>query len=215
MKPLKIAAGVMLSLAIASPALAAGASSTFDSNADGWMVRDISGSGSVAATWNSGGFISTTDSHGWVSFGAPAKFLGNLFGQKLSFDLYSQGNAASASTFFTVLIGSGTKSLYWFGGPPSTNGYSTFNVSLGSSSPQWKLGGSGYSDSGTAVTQEEFAAVLSNADRLQIDADWNLGADYVKLDNVTISPVPEPETYAMMLAGLGLLGFMARRKKLT
>ena len=27
-------------------------------------------------------------------------------------------------------------------------------------------------------------------------------------------PVPEPETYAMMLAGLGLLGFAARRKNL-
>lgn len=28
-----------------------------------------------------------------------------------------------------------------------------------------------------------------------------------------ISPVPEPETYAMLLAGLGLIGFVARRKK--
>jgi hypothetical protein len=28
-----------------------------------------------------------------------------------------------------------------------------------------------------------------------------------------VAAVPEPETYAMMLAGLGLLGFMARRKK--
>jgi len=27
-----------------------------------------------------------------------------------------------------------------------------------------------------------------------------------------ISPVPEPETYAMLLAGLGLIGFIARRK---
>lgn len=27
------------------------------------------------------------------------------------------------------------------------------------------------------------------------------------------SPVPEPETYAMLLAGLGMLGFMARRRK--
>ena len=28
-----------------------------------------------------------------------------------------------------------------------------------------------------------------------------------------ISPVPEPETYAMLLAGLGLIGFMAYRRK--
>ena len=31
--------------------------------------------------------------------------------------------------------------------------------------------------------------------------------------NFHISPIPEPETYAMLLAGLGLLGFMARRSK--
>jgi len=28
-----------------------------------------------------------------------------------------------------------------------------------------------------------------------------------------VVPIPEPETYAMMLAGLGLLGFAARRRK--
>jgi PEP-CTERM motif len=28
------------------------------------------------------------------------------------------------------------------------------------------------------------------------------------------TPIPEPETYAMLLAGLGLLGFAARRRKL-
>ena len=27
------------------------------------------------------------------------------------------------------------------------------------------------------------------------------------------APIPEPETYAMMMAGLGLLGFIAKRKK--
>jgi hypothetical protein len=30
---------------------------------------------------------------------------------------------------------------------------------------------------------------------------------------VNSSPVPEPETYAMMLAGLGLMGFVTRRRK--
>ncbi len=33
------------------------------------------------------------------------------------------------------------------------------------------------------------------------------------LDNVTIAAIPEPETYAMLLAGLGLMGFMARHRK--
>ena len=29
----------------------------------------------------------------------------------------------------------------------------------------------------------------------------------------SVSPVPEPETYAMLLAGLGVMGFIARRRK--
>jgi hypothetical protein len=35
----------------------------------------------------------------------------------------------------------------------------------------------------------------------------------VAVNGVPISPIPEPETYAMMLAGLGLLGVMTRRRK--
>ena len=38
------------------------------------------------------------------------------------------------------------------------------------------------------------------------------GAILTPLDAVA-APVPEPETYAMMLAGLGAIGFMARRRQ--
>ncbi len=31
--------------------------------------------------------------------------------------------------------------------------------------------------------------------------------------NFSVTPVPEPETYALMLAGLGVVGFMARRRR--
>ncbi len=45
-----------------------------------------------------------------------------------------------------------------------------------------------------------------------------LGAHFV-MDNLAInevvSPVPEPETYAMLLVGLCLIGFMARRRENT
>ena len=31
--------------------------------------------------------------------------------------------------------------------------------------------------------------------------------------NVVLTPIPEPETYALMLAGLGVVGFMAARRR--
>lgn len=33
------------------------------------------------------------------------------------------------------------------------------------------------------------------------------------IDSVVTIPIPEPETYAMLLAGLGLIGFSVRRRK--
>ena len=32
-------------------------------------------------------------------------------------------------------------------------------------------------------------------------------------DQLYLAPVPEPETYAMLLAGLGLIGFVAKRRR--
>lgn len=39
------------------------------------------------------------------------------------------------------------------------------------------------------------------------------GTVYGGLSGMQLVPIPEPETYAMMLAGIGLLGFAARRRK--
>lgn len=41
----------------------------------------------------------------------------------------------------------------------------------------------------------------------------NGGGSYGSDLTVSISAVPEPETYGMLLAGMGILGFVARRKK--
>lgn len=43
--------------------------------------------------------------------------------------------------------------------------------------------------------------------------EWAGSPGFVQVSTLTISPVPESETYAMLLAGLGLLGFAARRRQ--
>lgn len=45
-------------------------------------------------------------------------------------------------------------------------------------------------------------------DNLALNEEYRL-----RLSGVQVSPVPEPETYAMLLAGLGLIGTMVRRRK--
>lgn len=39
------------------------------------------------------------------------------------------------------------------------------------------------------------------------------GGSYGGTFNLNLAPVPEPETYGMLLAGLGILSFLARRRK--
>ena len=50
----------------------------------------------------------------------------------------------------------------------------------------------------------EFGALIGNGDGNFIGA---------LLDNVAVTSVPEPESYAMFMAGLGVMGFIARRRK--
>jgi PEP-CTERM motif len=55
---------------------------------------------------------------------------------------------------------------------------------------------------------EDFDDVAGAADGV-----WNSGTLTFGYTPVTTAPVPEPETYALMLAGLGVLGWTARRRK--
>jgi hypothetical protein len=82
------------------------------------------------------------------------------------------------------------------------NDYSLGGVQLGSST-QW--------DTFTGTLNLQSAASVT----IKLK---NLSTDYTgndfAVDQISLtSAVPEPETYAMMLAGLGLVGFAARRRK--
>ena len=55
------------------PALAAGATSTFDTDADGWTVSDFTVGGGTPASWLPAGMIQTFDAYSWTVFGVIAR----------------------------------------------------------------------------------------------------------------------------------------------
>jgi hypothetical protein len=55
----------------------------------------------------------------------------------------------------------------------------------------------------------EGSTALTPAQNLKLANTWHLENN----GTLVYAPVPEAETYALMLAGLGLVGFMARRRK--
>lgn len=67
-----------------------------------------------------------------------------------------------------------------------------------------------------AVGGDAFYGFMSSAADIQsVVIGGGTNSFTFAIDNfrfTTSPPIPEPETYAMMMAGLGLLGFMARRK---
>jgi hypothetical protein len=64
-----------------------------------------------------------------------------------------------------------------------------------------------------SVSVTNVAALASNTYTLEVRGDvvGSLGGSYT--GSVNVVPVPEPETYALLLAGLGLMGTIAKRRK--
>jgi hypothetical protein len=209
------------SLCLATGAQAANvASSTFATDAEGWQVGEFTGLSSTGSvTYDAAGqVITTTDVFGYNAFVAPTAYLGDqsaVFGGTLRFDLSDTSNDGFLASPFT-LTGAG-QTIYAKGTVlPSTDpdSLTTYSIAL--------IGASfGTSDGGAGSVSD--ATLQADLDRIAINADWRTGGDFVTLDNVYLcsagscgpvtNPVPEPATWAMLIAGFGLAGAGARRRR--
>lgn len=67
---------------------------------------------------------------------------------------------------------------------------------------------------GVAVEYLERGSVFIESARVGLTTDFQLPSTS-PMNRILVAPVPEPETYAMLLTGLGLMGVVARRRKNT
>jgi len=138
----------------------------------------------------------------------------------VSFDFYSSCNASNNCGGFL-----NTSAAGWVASDTPFNGTNQFNgTPQFSDSATWKNASITFSGSSTNASFE----IWQNSTHAQIANAQGTGAsfyikDLVITDNsvgaanglvvTTVAAVPEPETYAMLLAGLGLIGAAVKRRK--
>jgi choice-of-anchor C domain-containing protein len=130
-----------------------------------------------------------------------------------SLDLSGEYDGAIAQTFTTVI---GQKYLVSFdmaGNPADTSDTIKFlHVGL-SQQPLYTFDTAERSLSNMGWRTKSFVFQAVGTQSTLHFAGSQDSAYGVALDNISVTAVPEPETFAMLLAGLGLVGVVARRKR--
>jgi hypothetical protein len=147
-----------------------------------------------------------TDQAGTVSY----SYLGQESGYSDKFFKISSNTTpdlVESNAFYTTVSASTSIGKLDFKFEGNTGKFAKNNVS---SMAQWDPGTSiGLLGTNLTIGGHFYQYVIGYNDSAGASTlgDWD---DFVI--GVNLSPIPEPETYAMLIAGLGLLGFAARRR---
>ena len=134
------------------------------------------------------------------------------------YDLVSEGNQAVQievggdwiSQTFATVVGQSYLLSYDLSAYNGFDNIGVLNVSVGTAFETLTGTAGGYSHQTLSFAADSLATTLK-FENAYPTSDWY---NYPHLDNVSVTAaVPEPETYALMLTGLGIMGWVVRRKK--
>ena len=131
-----------------------------------------------------------------------------------SLDLSGGSDGTIAQSFATVIGQKYVVSFDMAGNPDDTDALKYLQVGL-SQQPIYTFDTTGKSRADMGWTTKSFVFQAVSTQSTLHFAGLQDSPYGVALDNVSVSAVPEPETFAMLLAGLGLIGAAARRKRQT
>ena len=160
----------------------------------GAYIYDVPGSFTNATVTNTPGSNGTIDMAGGERTGGTFFFSSPVINPVM--DIFSLGQPGVQASYVFSGIPAGSISLL-AGGTGHWGGQS---ITL--------VGNTVYGSEGNGLIQ--FNGTFSSISFATPQVEYYYGATVGALST---APVPEPETYAMMIVGLGLLGFMAQRRK--
>lgn len=160
-------------------------------------LKTIAAASLVALTTLSS-YAADTDwgSHDLLEVGVGGATGGAIF-DTFSFWLGSQSSVASSVVSFGTIVG-GAYSLYSFGNDGLMG--TADDVGIGA----WTFGSTPAVHTVSLAAGNYYYSVLGGAPGT---------AAYAISSAATAAPVPEPETYALLGAGLGVIGFLASRRR--
>lgn len=167
----------------------------------------------------SGTWDTYTSLVGWT--GQPnIELRNNIAGTAQSGSNYVELDTGGNSKMYQDILGTGLVNLsFFYAARPNTGITNGLGFTFGSVAVNNLLAGVANSTSTHTwlqYTLNNFQLDASGVTRLLFSANGTSDGYGGSLDNVSVtavSPVPEVETYAMLLAGLGLLGVASRRRR--